>query len=132
MRWAILILAVAVGPLTGCKNAIVGKWESDGDLPGCNSGGDFRIDDNKLQGDGSLTLTDGQSCLDCSFDLDATDEGDHEYTVNIDMNNCTIDNSTRIKLTCTIDKDRLDCDAEQPSVLKGADISPYDRWDKVD
>jgi hypothetical protein len=110
----------------GCENGLVGKWETD-NFPGCSGGGEFTIEDNELKGDGELVLPVNGTCATCPFDVEATDNGDDEYELEISFDNCSINGSAKFDLDCTRDDNQLDCESNAV-----ADIAPYDDWEKQD
>lgn len=129
MRLTLVALALSATALMGCKNDLVGDWESNGEVVGCGNGGDFTIDDNDLKGDGKMTLSDGVSCFNCDFDIEAEDNGNDSYDITIDFNTCTINASSKVELDCDFDNDSLDCTAKSPPIPDTA-LKPYDSWDK--
>ncbi len=115
--------------LAGCDNALVGEWTSKDAFPGCSGAeGTLTIDDNDLEGDGSVTVSDGVSCFDCDFDATATDNGDDQYDIELEFKDCTIGGSDSIDLECDLDDDTLDCDSDDVDL----DSAGYDEWERED
>ena len=108
-----------------CENPLVGDWESKDVLEGCSSAeGELEVEeDGELTGDGSVTLSDGEFCFDCEFDVEVEDKGDDRYEFEIEFKDCSIGGSNKLEWDCDLEDDELDC---------GDDAKPYDKWERND
>ncbi len=96
-------VALALVILGGCVDPVVGEWESKDELVLGNvpiGRITFEVDD-ELEGEGSM------SDVDCTFDVDVSDEGDDKYEVEWALASCGLETET---YDCELDEDILECD----------------------
>ena len=113
MRWSVLALALSAMALGGCKNPLVGKWESKEEVAPCGNNVEFEIEDNELMGDGDV--------CGCNFDVEAEDNGDDEYEIDLEL----CDGSKLSGVDCTLDGDELECE----DILVGGGDLTFEKQD---
>jgi hypothetical protein len=108
-------VCAAAAVLGGCTDAFVGDWTSD---QGDCSDWQFTADEDGT-GDGHIFIED---CVRCEFDIEWTNEGDGDYQVEVDFDDCECDGATKGEAACELDDDgeELECDLELGSCQLGS------------
>jgi hypothetical protein len=78
------------------------------------------------EGSGSVTVSDGVTCFECDFDISATDNGDDQWDVDLDFDDCTFDGDSTITLECDLTDDELECDSDDVDL----EVAGYDEWER--